>query len=252
MNIKTVIVDLDRTLLHTDKTISSYTLSVLDEWKKNGNKIMVATARPLRTCAQFCEIIDVDDIVVANGAKVICENKLIEYKILPESAVRILKILNDVPSLLITLETGEHAYSNKPIAEYETIITDNLVGIVESEGALKIIVSFDSEETLSFIEKILTNDLYCTIANGHLIQIMDKQATKWNGIKTMLDICGCSPLETAYFGDDFDDIEPIKMCGIGIAVSNGIDEVKSVADYVAQSNDDDGVAKFIEQRLLNK
>ena len=68
----------------------------------------------------------------------------------------------------------------------------------------------------------------------------------------MLDICHCSPDETAYFGDDYDDIEPIKMCGMGIAVCNGIEEVKAVADHIAQSNDADGVAKFIEQVLLTK
>lgn len=84
------------------------------------------------------------------------------------------------------------------------------------------------------------------------MQLMSKSATKWNSIKAMLDIGKCSADETAYFGDDYDDIEPIKMCGIGISVSNGIDEVKAVADYVAESNDADGVARFIEQMLLRK
>ena len=40
------------------------------------------------------------------------------------------------------------------------------------------------------------------------------------------------------------------MCGMGIAVSNGINEAKAAADYIAESNDADGVAKFIEQVLL--
>ena len=79
---------------------------------------------------------------------------------------------------------------------------------------------------------------------------MDRSATKWNGIKAMLDICNCSPNETVYFGDDQDDIDPIKMCGLGIAVFNGIDEAKAVADYITESNDDDGVAKWIEENLL--
>ena len=84
------------------------------------------------------------------------------------------------------------------------------------------------------------------------MQIMNTTATKWNGIKTMLDICNCSPDETVYFGDDQDDIEPIKRCGQGVAVSNGIEEVKAAADYVTDSNDADGVAKFIEHQILKK
>ena len=70
------------------------------------------------------------------------------------------------------------------------------------------------------------------------------------GIKTVLDIFQFSPNETVYFGDDQDDIEPIQMCGLGVAVANGIDDVKRVADFIADSNDADGVAKFIEARLL--
>ena len=55
-NIKAIIVDLDKTLLHTDKTLSGYTISVLNECKKHGFKIMVATARPLRTAIQYCDL----------------------------------------------------------------------------------------------------------------------------------------------------------------------------------------------------
>ena len=47
--ITTIVVDLDRTLLHTDKTISPETIAVLQECKKHGMQIMVTTARPLRT-----------------------------------------------------------------------------------------------------------------------------------------------------------------------------------------------------------
>ena len=252
MNIKTIVVDLDRTLLHTDKTLSAYTAKILKACKETGMQIMVATARPLRTAKQYCEMIDAVAMVVSNGARIICGNQRTEYGICQQSTIHLLNTLNRHPSLLITLETGDVAYSNKPIADYETIISDDLVSIAEAQGVLKILVRLDDEETLAFVKESLTEDLYYTIANGHLIQIMDKAATKWNGIKAMLEISGCTPEETAYFGDDNDDIEPIKMCGLGVAVSNAIDEVKAVADYVAESNDADGVARFIEQTLLKK
>lgn len=250
-NVKTVIVDLDRTLLRTDKTISPYTAAVLKECRKKGIKIMVATARPLRAIEQYCKIVDFDAMVVSNGARVICGDQRTEYGLCQQSAARLLNALKRYPSLLITLETGDVAYSNKPIADYETILSDDLAGIAEREGALKVLVRRDSEETLSIVKEGLTEDLYYTVANGYLIQIMDRSATKWNGIKAMLEHCNCTPDETAYFGDDHDDVEPIKLCGMGVAVANGIEEAKAVADHIAQSNDADGVAKFIERYLLN-
>ena len=59
-NVKTIVVDLDKTLLHTDKTLSEYTVGVLKECKRQAIKIMVATATPLRTAMQCCEMIDYD------------------------------------------------------------------------------------------------------------------------------------------------------------------------------------------------
>lgn len=249
-SIKTIIVDLDRTLLRTDKTLSAYTVKVLNECKKCGIKIMVATARPFRTTIQYCDLIDFDAMVVSNGARIIYRNQQTDCGICLRSAEHLLNALKRYPNLRITLETGECAYSNLPIEDYETILSDNLVDIANKEGVLKILVHLDNEETLPLVKNKLTDDLYYTIAHGYLMQIMNTSATKWNGIKAMLDICNCSPNETVYFGDDQDDIEPIKMCGLGIAVANGIDDAKIIADYITEANDVDGVAKFIEYRIL--
>lgn len=92
--------------------------------------------------------------------------------------------------------------------------------------------------------------MYHTIANSALIQIMSKEATKWNGIKQMLSHFNISPIDAVYFGDDNDDIEPIKNCGLGVAVSNAIPSVLDVADRIIDSNDMDGVANFIEVNIL--
>ena len=250
MGIRAIIVDLDRTLLRSDKTLSSYTLEVLKACKEKGIQIMVASARPWRTAKQYCELIDADAMVVSNGARIICGKGRTEYGIRKESAAHLLGYLKRYPDLSITLETGDIAYSNKPIADYETILSDDLDGVTKVEGALKILVHLDGKDTLAVVEKGLTDDLYYTVAHGYLMQIMNKAATKWNGIKAMLELSGCHPGEAAYFGDDQDDVEPIQGCGLGVAVSNAIDDVKAVADYVAESNEEDGVARFIAQKVL--
>jgi len=53
-----------------------------------------------------------------------------------------------------------------------------------------------------------------------------------------------------YFGDDNDDIEPVQNCGMGVAVANAIPAVLSAAKHMAKSNDEDGVACFIEEHIL--
>lgn len=252
MNIKKIIVDLDKTLLRTDKTISLYTATILKECRKNGIGVIVATARPLRAVKQYCEMVDFDALVVSNGARIIYGNQWKEYGISQKSAVQLLEALKQYPILKITLETGDCAYSNKPIEDYETVISDDLITVASTEGVLKILVHIYNKEDLAIVKKELAEELYYTVANGYLMQIMNKSATKWNGIKTVLDMDDCPYEETVYFGDDYDDIEPMQRCGMGVAVSSGIDEVKAVADYITENNDADGVAQFIGQLLLNK
>ena len=102
------------------------------------------------------------------------------------------------------------------------------------------------------MDDILDEDTYVSVADGVLFQIMSRQATKWNGIREMLENIGVSPEETIYFGDDNDDIEPIKKCGIGVAVSNAIESVKAVADVIIKSNDEDGVAEFLKRTIIEE
>lgn len=251
MRIDAVIFDLDRTLLHTDKTISPYTAAVLGKCQENGIKVMAATARPLRTAEPFCGIVRFDAMAVSNGARVICGEHRTEYAIQRSSADGILRYLTR-HGLRITAETGDRAYSNVPIDAYETVLCGDLAEIAERESILKILVTLENEETLRTVQRGLTDDVYCTVSGGSLIQIMSKSADKWNGVREMLGIAGCSPENAVYFGDDYDDIGPIRMCGMGVAVANAIDEVKAAADAVAGSNDDDGAARFLVQLLWNK
>jgi hydroxymethylpyrimidine pyrophosphatase-like HAD family hydrolase len=51
--------------------------------------------------------------------------------------------------------------------------------------------------------------------------------------------------QAIYFGDDNYDTEPIMKCGCGVAVGNALPSVLGIADYITESNDEDGVAAFL-------
>lgn len=211
---------------------------------------MAATARPYRDMKKRIVDIDFDSMAVSNGARVVCNTAQTECSISRQSAEKILEALKYRSDLRITLETGDAAYSNVSFDNYESIVCRDLVSVAKTEKILKIIVGIDTESTVEFVKSEVPNDLYYTVANGQLMQIMNKCATKWNGVKQMLSHFDLSPREAAYFGDDNDDIESIKNCGLGVAVSNAIPAVLEIADCVADSNDMDGVAKFIAENIL--
>ena len=73
---------------------------------------------------------------------------------------------------------------------------------------------------------------------------------KMNAIEIISKNQKVSLSEIIAFGDDYNDIEMIKKCGIGVAMENGIDEIKSIAKYICGKNNNDGVGKWIEENVL--
>lgn len=247
---KAIITDLDRTLLRTDKTVSEYTYSVLKKCRDRGIILMAATARPERTVLTYHNRIGFEAITTLNGARIILPDGIIENGIALSDAESILKKVISIPDLVLSMETGDGIFSNVPIPEWETTIFDGFPALPTESVIFKIILSSTSDNICSEVKKALTANTYMTVADGKLIQIMSTAATKWNGIKAMLEAVGIDSSDAIYFGDDNDDIEPIKNCGIGVAVSNAVDEVLEAASHITESNDADGVAKYIEKNLL--
>ena len=211
---------------------------------------MAATARPERSVLQYNQQVCFDAITTMNGARIILPNAVLENGISHLSVKHILSKLVVMPDTVISIETSEGIYSNVEIPEWNSTYYDGFPNLPTQGTLYKVLASSKNDTLYGQIETTLTDEVYHTIANGNLVQIMSKNATKWNGIRTMLAALNIPKSETVYFGDDNDDIEPIEMCGTGVAVANAIEAVINKADYVAGSNDEDGVAHFIEVNVF--
>ena len=245
---RAVIVDFDRTLLHTDKNISDNTVRILRECCQSGIRLFAATARPERTIKAYCNTIAFDAVTTLNGAQTIVGNDVFEVLISKRSAECILQQLNAMDGAVISVETGNGFYANIDIPVWKPIVTDNICSLAGREKIYKILVSHP-QIPASRICFDLPEDLYSTIADQKLIQIMNQNATKWNGILRMLESFQIQAEQAIYFGDDNDDIEPITKCGCGVAVGNALPSVLDIADYITESNDEDGVAAFLSKLL---
>jgi len=247
-NIRAIITDLDRTLLRTDKSLSEYTIEVLKRCKAQGIKVLAATARPERSITDYDAVIGFDGVTVMNGAKVMVGNQVMTYGIPDALAEEMLAKVCERKEFLFSVETGEILYARDHIPEFEYTLHTEFPKLPAGETAYKILVS--GEGAAEFVKENLTEGLHCTVANGYLVQIMSQDSKKKEGVKVMLNAFGIAPEEAVYFGDDHDDAESMQLCGLGVAVDNAIPKVKAVADAIAESNDADGVAKWIEAHLL--
>ena len=87
-------------------------------------------------------------------------------------------------------------------------------------------------------------------SDGFWYKFTKKNVTKENAIMKITEVCGFSTDSIIAFGDDYADIGMLELCGTGVAMGNAIDEVKERADIVIGSNDEEGIADFIENEIL--
>jgi Cof subfamily protein (haloacid dehalogenase superfamily) len=247
---KVIITDLDRTLLRSDKSLSPYTLAVLQRCRKQGMYILAASARTLRDLRRYDAPVQFDAIAAGNGAVLSLPQGREEYGIPRESGEKILSALLQFPDATLSVEVGSGLYANRDIPAWQPRVYDGFPRLPDDTALYKILASSPDRQLYDRIPELLTADTYHSVADGNLIQIMSVEATKWNGIRRMLSCFGIAPAEAVYFGDDNDDIEAIQNCGLGVAVGNAIPAVLDAADRIAAANEQDGVAKFIEENLL--
>ncbi len=256
--IKMIVTDLDRTLLRNNKRLSEYTQSILHKCHQNGVLIAFATARPERATRQLQMDAVVSYVIANNGATVTCKGKCIKNIAIPENTkFSLIKQFTENKKISsITVEVGDFLYTNDKgyknwslDADWNPIYTDFSSPI--KEETCKISVECESIDAVLEIVREYP-EVHLLSNNGeNWSQIMHCNASKFNAISYVSDLAGI-PLENVIaFGDDYNDVEMIKKCGIGVAVNNGVEEAKQAAHFICDANDNDGVAKFIEQHILS-
>ena len=248
---RAVIVDFDRTLLHTDKTISEYTVKVMREWHDAGAHLFAATARPERTIGAYCEKIPFDAFTTLNGARTVTPDAVFEEPISLQSADSVLAQLCAINGMVISAETGSGFFANTEIPAWSPVVTDDIRQLPRKEKIYKILASHPRLPA-DQISVDMPDDTYSSVAEMKLLQVMSGTATKWNGIRKMLEAYRLDASCAIYFGDDNDDIGPIRECGCGVAVGNALESVRKIADHVTRSNDEDGVAFFLSWLARNQ
>ena len=83
-----------------------------------------------------------------------------------------------------------------------------------------------------------------------LAMIMSENATKSRSLKLIAEHFGVRNDEVIAFGDDLNDIDMLSAAGVGVAMENAVPEVKRIADDICGSNEEDGLARWIEENLL--
>ncbi|MEG1932695.1 MAG: Cof-type HAD-IIB family hydrolase [Pygmaiobacter sp.] len=274
MEIKLLALDLDGTLLQSDHaTISPATAQALTDAVRQGIHVVISTGRARHRLPEALESIKgIHYAVTANGASVIdlVTERVIYAKLLSmEAALESIAILREYP-LFIQLYSGGYDYvergqmgyfaqlalsdeRKKSMERGRVIIEDQQKFILaHPEGVEKFNVAYlpdaFSEEVWKRIRAVQGVDPTASFPNN--IEINAAGVSKAVGLARLCDELGLTRENVMAMGDSRNDLEMIQFAGFSVAMGNADADVKTAADAVCASNDEDGVAKTIQKYLL--
>lgn len=258
LSCKLLLFDLDGTLLQSDKTISERTLTALNLCRDKGVLIGVSTSRSEQNSMTFLDEL-MPDILISSGGALVKKGNAYIYKA-EFSEVETKSMIETARSICgqdceITIDTTDAHYWNYKVDPKkldkswgDSIYTDFSDF---SKAALKMCVEIFGEEKASVLAKQLEECDCIRFSDGYWYKFTRKNVTKENAIIKFTEACGFDMKDIIAFGDDFADVGMLELCGLGVAMGNAIDEVKNRADVVIGSNDEDSIAYFIEDNILN-
>ena len=249
-NIKLIATDLDGTLLNNNSDISDYNRDVLKHCINKGIELIFASGRPFDGLKRYNKYLDNNNYsIVCNGSVITdSEGNIVYNEVIKEK---------DVFYLIVYL----HVYNgNQYIVSEEDIYFKNYA---KKENITDVVVGFDSIDNYNFSKmlfigenNILSNletyirenlDVHTSFSHPNFLEILAYGINKGSALKWLCDKKGIDRKNVIAFGDNYNDIEMIEFAGIGVAMENAEDILKQRADYVALTNEDDGVGKFLKE-----
>ena len=249
--------DLDGTLLKNDKVLSEYTLEILSKCRRHGYLIGVSTSRGEQNCLGFLREMKPDILISSGGALVRVNGKIICSSFFSETETKsFIKTARKICGMdcEITVDTLDAHYWNYKANPKEqdkswgdSIYTDFKDFKYE---ALKICVEIPNSNLAQKLCEYFSELDSQRFSDGDWYKFTKSGITKEKAILAVCEACHIDVSEIIAFGDDYADIGMLKICGIGVAMGNAIQEVKDIADDITLTNEEDGVATYLERWII--
>ncbi|MGX7030102.1 Cof-type HAD-IIB family hydrolase [Vagococcus zengguangii] len=276
--IKAIVLDIDGTLFTSDRQISAKTKQTLLDAQSQGIKVIVASGRPtngMRHIAKELELAKHHGFLASyNGSRVIdmtneevVFDRAIEITIAKEilkhlETFDVIPMINDDTTMYvhdvfnhtITMEDGELFN----IIQYEARGGNFLLAEKSSLADFvnfpvnKLLIAGDPDYLAQHHQDIYApflEQVTGTFSAPFYFEFTAKNIDKAAALAAVLEPLDIKRHEVIAFGDGLNDLTMLEYAGIGVAMGNAKEEVKAVAQYITQSNDEDGIAHALEKFL---
>lgn len=264
-----IVFDLDGTLLKDDKTISDYSLRILNELKEKGHILVACTGRALSAFPNILK--DICDYAILCTGSLIYDfkkdNKIIISDLNEDKINKIIEVCKG-KDVDIDYFTSDKVYTDKytldNIGKY-TLYDESVMNMVrKGRTVVDDPKAYCLENNIYILrlniyitEKINKNELMNDIKKEGFdvtsslptnIEVMEEGCNKGKGITKLCEYLNMSLDDVMACGDSDNDIEALKVAKIKVVLKNGLDSVKKYADYITDDDcNNDGLAKFLYQ-----
>lgn len=266
---KLAAIDCDNTLLDSTAHISEENKQVINELSEQGVRFILTTGRNDILVYDYLLELNIGfDVIGCNGASIRNLESEKIYRLTGVSKEALREIYSYCSRNEITLNAFSltHCYSNRHMTVDNTLSQiiptytkklsremkyechEDMLSVFESEDILKVIVINNNPDILHEIQEGLRKVEGVNIVRSArvCIDIMNTEATKGGALKYYAQMHGIKPEEIIAVGDSENDCSMLKYAGFAVAMANGEDCVKQLADFVTDTNNAAGVAKALK------
>ena len=260
MNYKIISMDFDGTLLTSNKKITDKTKQILLKNKNNEYIIVGVTARNLASVSNVCDINLFNYLILNNGSYIYDVENTKEININSIDRKTIIDITNyykDIAEQIDYCSLNKYYIYKKKIEQHKDFLVsiNNLDEISEKIGRMNIFVKDNIiihkeyiENNFDDIEVIIMSDTDNQSCKKWLT-LNPKGINKLDTLKELCQILDIDIEKVIFFGDGANDLAIISQVGLGIAMGNSLKEVKKCAKATTLTNDEDGIAVYLENLL---
>ncbi|WP_409300589.1 phosphoglycolate phosphatase [Peribacillus sp. SCS-155] len=240
--IKLIALDLDGTLLNGVGEISELNRKAVKEAEQKGIIVILTTGRPYLFCRKIANSLQLSSYLVTVNGSEIFDHKghLIERHILSNNLIQWMWDLTK------EYNAGFWATSIDDVWRGEMPVD------IEAHEWLKFGFIVEDNKVRMEINNLLAANAHLELSNSKPTNIEVNAAgiNKARALEKVCGLLGCNMENVMAIGDSLNDMAMIKAAGFGVAMGNAQDNVKDTADWITESNENDGVAIAIQQWIL--
>jgi Cof subfamily protein (haloacid dehalogenase superfamily) len=263
---KAVFLDMDGTLLRSDHSVSEATIEKIRQLTKKGIPVILVSARPFDAITPTFRAIGIPDhypLVSLNGSYIVEKGQpILDVRMgldITEAVSEKVRPFNATIAYYVQREWFSE-WKDK-WTDYEQRIMDVTIEVAplpelvegwarQGVAPNKMMVMSEAPN-IGQIQRHLKN-----VYNGMLniypskptyLEVMDPRGSKSNAVSWLAQRMNIRPEEVIAMGDNFNDREMIEFAGMGVAMGNAPDEIKAAANYVTDTNNNDGVRLALEK-----